>query len=408
MKILHITSTYLPSVNGVAVSVSNTAQAQRNLGHSVVVLAPSVNGSKDEEIGVIRYPSLPNPLRTDYPIPLIPLNGQIIKVLSEEKFDVVHAHHPSYIAMFADIVSTLNNIPLIFTYHTRYDEYIKQNLNVLPKEFAEKIAYYTTKRALKKADVVVVPSEFMRSFLQKQKTDVVTKVIPTGIGNMTTTGVTKKKLLAKFDLDSTNKVLISVCRLAKEKNVQLIVKMMNYLPDEYHLLIVGDGPSKNDLLKLTHKQKVADRIVFVGKIPHGQVADYYNSADLYVCSSFTETQGLTLLEAFSFGLPVVAVSSPVNKEWINPDTGLISKNSPKTFAGCVVHIFDSGPKKYSKKVRKIAKENSIERSAQKIIEVYDNAIVKRKEKFSLRKEFQKNLEKSREYWDKFIKLINDY
>ena len=61
MKILYVTATYSPTVNGVAVSVKTTAENLRKLGHDVTILAPNhPNRDKNEE-HVVRYPSIVNP-----------------------------------------------------------------------------------------------------------------------------------------------------------------------------------------------------------------------------------------------------------------------------------------------------------------------------------------------------------
>ena len=72
MRILFISATYPPSVNGVAVTVENLKRLLEAKGHDVTVLAPDNSNKPVNEKGIIRYPSLDNPVVPDYPIPLFP------------------------------------------------------------------------------------------------------------------------------------------------------------------------------------------------------------------------------------------------------------------------------------------------------------------------------------------------
>src|SRR3989337_1832613 len=108
MRILYITGSYLPYLSGVTISIRDFKQELEKLGHEVVLLAPFAPGYKDIEPGVVRYPSLPLP-------------SWILRRLFKEKFDLVHVHHPFYIGSFAAFVASLKKIPLVYSFHTRYD-----------------------------------------------------------------------------------------------------------------------------------------------------------------------------------------------------------------------------------------------------------------------------------------------
>ena len=133
MHILHITGTYLPSINGVAISVANLKNELEKLGHKVTVLAPDYSKAKKEK-GIIRYPSLENSMFEDYPIPLFPGLRTITKLLNDVKPDIVHVHHPFHIGYFARLLAKHYRVPLVFTYHTNYDTYAEKYLEFLPKE----------------------------------------------------------------------------------------------------------------------------------------------------------------------------------------------------------------------------------------------------------------------------------
>lgn len=71
------------------------------------------------------------------------------------------------------------------------------------------------------------------------------------------------------------------------------------------LVIAGDGPERKALEALAGQQKGRERIHFAGMIPFEETPAWYRAADLFVCASRSETQGITYLEALSAGLPVI-------------------------------------------------------------------------------------------------------
>ena len=398
MKILYITATYKPSVNGVSVSVENTSKELKNRGHDVYILAPKKSEYTKKEKHVFRYPSLPNPLQPDYPIPLFPLTRQIIKLLFKTKFDIVHAHHPFIVSFFADVVSSLNDIPMIFTYHTRYDQHFKLNLKFIPDDVSEKYAYYTTRRVCRRADLIIAPSKFIQKYIKKNYKNVRIEVLPTGVENVHKND-SKLKLKKRYKLPSNKKILISVIRLSSEKNVHLLLGALKNLPEEYHLVLVGDGPIKGNLKNLALHLEIEKRISFMGKVKHNEVFNFYKLADIHVFPSFSETQGIVFLEAFSFGLPTVAVKSEVNKEWVLEGLGYLSKNNPNDFAKKII-MADALERRRVKTISdKLVKKHSIQNTAQKLEEIYKKAMQMHK----LKKTVRKNIKNKIKGIDKFIR-----
>lgn len=379
MKILLLTATYPPSVNGVAVSVSNLFSALRKMGHEVVVLAPDDGSGELVQKGEVKYPSITNPLIEDYPIPLLPITSEIIKLLSEKKFDIVHAHHPFHIAFFADIVSSISNIPLVFTYHTRYDEYAKVYLKFLPKEISKRIANYTAHRACRRADVLIAPSKLIGKELKNRFPNKRIRVVPTGLAKMQMPKTPIRALRKKLHLPTKKTILLSVSRLAKEKNLDLLIQSLRLLPKDYHLLIVGSGIQEKKLKQSVHGLNLDGRVTFAGKIAHSEIARFYYLSDIFLLSSLTETQGLTLLEASYFGLPTVAVDSGVNKEWVPAGSGLLVKNDPKEFSKAILEVKTWNREEVSEITKKWASGYTIENTAEDMINAYQEASVDKKD-----------------------------
>lgn len=333
MRILLVTGTYLPSINGVAISVESLKKELTAKGHQVFVLAPNHPQKVQNEKNVIRYSSLPNPMLTDYPIPLMPGLQSILKILNIEKPDIVHTHHPFSIGFFASKIADYYRIPLVFTYHTRYDLYVEQ---FLKKRFLAIKNNYIQQRVDKfclNTNLIISPSLSLKGELLSRMPDLNIAVIPTGITQIPRIALPKRIIRKKIlVIPEDKKVLLTVCRLADVKNLDTLVKCLKYVSDEFLLIIVGDGPFKKGLINLAAIEGVLEKIIFQGKVNHDQLGPFYQTADLFVFPSITETQGLIFLESFSFGLPVVAIDSAAANEWVNKGPITIARNEPLDLA----------------------------------------------------------------------------
>jgi glycosyltransferase involved in cell wall biosynthesis len=111
-------------------------------------------------------------------------------------------------------------------------------------------------------------------------------------------------------------LVLTVARLAKWKNIDLLIKLGPDLPAGSKLVIVGDGPEEEALKALAVELGVAERVVFVGRVPQQQVALYMRAADVFVLNTRYEGLSHTILEAMDVGLPVVATAVGGNMELI--------------------------------------------------------------------------------------------
>ena len=138
------------------------------------------------------------------------------------------------------------------------------------------------------------------------------EVIPTGIDlkkfNNRISLEERKKLLKKYNIDIDKKVLVTVSRVAVEKNIEEIINYFKLLLEKdsnYRLLIVGDGPDKKNLENLVDKLELNEYVKFTGMIMPDEVYKYYQLGDIFVCASTSESQGLTYVEALASSLPLV-------------------------------------------------------------------------------------------------------
>lgn len=370
-----ITGTYLPSANGVAVAVAQLKSSLEGRGHDVYLFAPdNKRRPKRKEKNVYYYPSVDNPIHKDYPIPLLPINSFLINKLPKIKPDLVHVHHAYYIGYFAKLIADYFKVPLVFTYHSNHDVYAKKYVGFLPKGLQDKFLNNRVYDFCKTADLVISPAEHTTTKLKNKDKNIVLTTIPSAVSLHSTKTKKKKnrnKLAGKY-------IILSISRLSSEKNLDLVIKSLVYLPDKYQLLVAGTGPDLNSLKKLSVKLNLRKRIKFLGKIEHGILGEYYSSADVFAFASDSETQGLVYLEAMNFNLPIVAVESKAAREWVFRGLGKICKKDSKSIAESILELEKEGFKMDSKTANKIVSKFSPNKVVLKMEEAYKNVIKKNK------------------------------
>jgi len=125
MNICMLTNTYLPHVGGVARSVSTFAEEFRKRGHNVLVVAPNFPGKKlprRAEAIVERVAAIQNFNGSDFAVRL-PLAAALSDRIDAFRADIIHAHHPFLLGETALRLAANRNVPVVFTHHTRYEDY---------------------------------------------------------------------------------------------------------------------------------------------------------------------------------------------------------------------------------------------------------------------------------------------
>ncbi|OGC69311.1 hypothetical protein A2415_02955 [candidate division WWE3 bacterium RIFOXYC1_FULL_39_7] len=378
MKILFLTATYEPSANGVAVCVKTTMEALVKKGHEVTVLAPETPGFKDNYPNILRYPSIPNPLNKDYPLPMLPLNSKVFSQLLNKDFDIVHVHHPFYIAWFAEKYANVGDVPFVFTYHTRYEDYADIYLKFLPKKFRAQIVKLGADAVCKKADLVIAPSRTIGNELHIKYPYTQINVMPTGVSFPSIENIKHNYLREKLKLPDDSIILVSLSRIAEEKNLTLLLESLLQLPANYHLVLAGSGPFENELKELANKLGINKKVTFLGRVERENVPNVLSSADMYLFPSVTETQGLSLLEAMYFGLPVVAVDSAVCREWVLDNLAVITGNTASSFVDGILAMNAKRNKKLQSEIKTWASSFTIEKTTEDLLINYEEAINRRK------------------------------
>ena len=306
LRIAMFSDSYFPILNGVSVSIRELIEELRRRGHSVHLYTSAYPKYKDDDPNIIRFPALMTPFAKGYPLTIGPFYFKL-KQFRNTHFDIVHTHTPFTVGFVGMRWAESHELPLVSTYHTLYEKYIHYIPFLSKKYLWFKIAKHTN-YYYNRCHHVIAPSEAAKNSLKRHGVKKPISIIPSG--NPAPKKISKIEAKQQLGIREDEKVLLYVGRIAKEKNLTTLLEMAKIvfeLHDDARLIFVGDGPYRKESQILARKLGIGDKTKFIGAIPRSEVDHYYSAADLFVFSSMTETQGLVIGEAMSFGVPAVAV-----------------------------------------------------------------------------------------------------
>ncbi|HZY98456.1 MAG TPA: glycosyltransferase [Candidatus Baltobacteraceae bacterium] len=371
------TEVYRPVVNGVVASVEALAEGLRERGHQVYCFTPRMPGYDDPAqpaaSGVLRMPSLPLPTRTPYrlTLPLVSRRNvnNIIKRLS-----LVHVHSPFVTGWMGLRYARRYGMPLVYTYHTQleaYAHYVPFEPNAT--RFA---ASQLTRTFANLADAVVVPTPAMVNHLRELGVSVRIEVVPSGI-DIARFGAGRRDdaLRASLGAAPTDRLLLCVSRLGKEKNIEALIDALALADDRrLKLAIAGDGPAREELeAHAATEAGVAEQIRFLGVVDRERLPDLYASADAFVMPSTTETQGLVQAEALASGSFVIAADARSNRDVLGT-AGLIVEPTAAGFARGFEAIPESPRRDVAERSRRAATRFSIVAQVDRMLGLYESLL----------------------------------
>ncbi len=379
MDILMMTNTFTPFVGGVSRSVTAFSDQLRDLGHHVVIVAPEFENMPESEEDVIRVPAIQHFNGSDFSL-VLPVPGYLSAHLEEFKPDIVHSHHPYLLGGTAVRIASGFGCPLVFTYHTMYEHY----LHYVPAH-AKRMRQFVinlVRGYCNLCDHVVAPSESVAKMIRERGVEVPMDVVPTGVYVDRFEQGDGKAFRRSHRIPERAFVAGYVGRLAPEKNLSFLAEAVERFVarvPEAHFLVVGSGPSEDQLREVFVEQDSADRLHLVGSQEGEELIDAYHAIDAFVFASRTETQGMVLTEAMAAGTPVVAIDAPGVREVVRDrhNGRLIDLPDAVAFAEALREIARASPEQrraYSQAARATAAEFSMQKSARRLVEVYGKVL----------------------------------
>ena len=389
MKIAIFTDTYPPFINGVSTSAYNLVKTLKEHGHDVIVVTPRSDDGKLELIdGVIRVPGLELKKMYGYRITTF-YSRKILKMLKDFGTEIIHNQTDIGVGQFARIASRQLHVPQVYTYHTAYEDYTYYVVHGLMDRIGKKAMRGYAKTVAKNCTEFITPSMKTKEYMRSVGSDIYINVVPTGIDfslfdEKNIDKEKQKEFKKQHGIGENTKVFLLLGRVAKEKSMDYSIRgfamFINKHPEvDAKLIVVGDGPQRNELEQLTHELGINKYVDFIGKVPASEVPFYYHLADIYTSASITETQGLTFMEAMASGTIVLArFDTNLSDTITDGQTGFFftDENSFVEQAERIFALSDEGRKKIIDQAFETVDKYSISKFYDNIMEVYNRALKK--------------------------------
>ena len=308
MRIALFTDTYPPEINGVATATETLRKALEIHGHIVYIVTTNVYSNKMTfEDNVLRIPGITLKKIYNYRMATM-FHPKATMIIKSWNLDIIHTQSEGGLGMYGRLLAPKLDVALVMTYHTALTDYtyyfthgvLDQSAKYILKKFIKVVSTATNE--------LTTPSVKTKDELRTFGIDRYINVIPNGLdlSSFDPNNFSKEKIDAfkkQYHLEDSF-IILTVGRIAAEKSIDVLLEGYNvYLKSnptkKTKFLIVGDGPDKERLEKMALELGIAENVIFIGKVPHEEVAFYYVLADLFINASITETQGLTFIEAIA-------------------------------------------------------------------------------------------------------------
>lgn len=390
MRVGIFTESYPPLVNGVSTSILMLQKALEKLGHEVFIVTVSddkKNYTLEDDGHILRLPSMNLANCYDYKFTSVyPIKA--VNIIKKMNLDVIHSNVEFTIGIFARVVSEQLGIPLVHTYHTNWEDYthyITKNKKILDDICKKLLKYLVVFFEDKTVTELIVPSnKIYNIFKDKYKFTKNIHIIQTGIEtskfykeNFSSKDINNLK--KKYGIKKKDFVIMTVSRLAKEKSVDRLINNQKALLKRYpnmKLLIVGDGPDIDKLKMQVCSLNISKNVIFTGKVPLEEIPIYYQLGDVFVTASKSETQGLTVVEAISSSLPIVAVKDDSFISSVIDDFNGYVFTSDEKYIESILKLYENNDiyNRLSNQSRILSSDFSSEYFALKVLKVYETAI----------------------------------
>ena len=336
MRIAIFTETYLPQINGVVTHIKILKEGLEALGHTVlIVTADSKAHTHYLKDNVLHCPA--HNLKRIYNLDLAsPVSRTRLKYLREFRPDIIHVHNEFSIGLSGMAIAKILKVPLVYTLHTMYDDYIYY---IAPKPLiplTKKLSHRYFRMFPQNAAVVTGPSKKCQEYTYEIGSDKKVEVIPNPVeldafAPQTSTPQQRAQIREQYHIPQDATVACFVGRLGREKSVDVLLRFwaQEMKPqDNMRLLIIGDGPEKEPLEQLAQQLGITDTVVFTGKVLHPDLPPYVHTCDIYVTASLSDTNSISMLEGMAGGLPVLQLYDELNADQVTDgDNGYMFRDA---------------------------------------------------------------------------------
>lgn len=344
MRILMVSDVYFPRVNGVSTSIRTFRDDLAELGHVCELVVPEYpgrNGADDARVTRVRSRGVPRD-----PEDRMMVRRELRRATAKFRagdFDVLHIQTP-FVAHYAGLeLARRLQLPVVESYHTYFEHYLHHYVPLLPSTWMKSLARRLTLSQCQQVAAVIAPSRPMAEALRAYGVRTRIEVLPTGLDARRFVSGDRNRFRAARGIDAQRPVALFVGRVAHEKNIDFLLRMLVKLRQEVPqllLVLAGEGPAQAHCRELVRQLGLEAAVMFVGNMDRDtELLDCYAAADVFVFASRTETQGLVLLEAMAQGTPVVSTAVMGTAEVLAGTRGsVVVPEDEATFAAAVTRL----------------------------------------------------------------------
>ncbi|MEO0410369.1 MAG: glycosyltransferase family 1 protein [Pseudomonadota bacterium] len=320
LRIALFSGNYNNVLDGANLALNRLTDHLLNAGHAVRVFSPTIANPAFEPKGQLySLPSVPIPGRSEYRL-AYRFGAHTKAVLNRFAPDIIHVSAPDLMGHAARRYARRHNIPVVSSFHTRFETYLDYYGLAALKASTTKIAtnFYNS------CDEVLVPSTSSANALRADGVQVPLRRWTRGIDtSLFSPGKRSEAWRQARGFDAFTPTIIFVGRLVKEKGLDLLIGLaqaLNAKSCRYNLVVAGEGPQRNALTEVLQDAH------FTGHLQREDLAQAYANADIFFNPSDTETFGNVTLEAMASGLACVASDAGGSKDLVVPGrNGLLAK-----------------------------------------------------------------------------------
>jgi glycosyltransferase involved in cell wall biosynthesis len=314
LRVALVSGSYNYIKDGIALTLNRLVDFLLRQGIEVLVFAPVGPNPAFEPAGtVVPVASVPLPLRPEYRVAL-GMPGAARQRFREFRPDIVHIAVPDLLGRSALKAARELNVPVVASYHTRYETYLRHYGLSLARPLLEKYlrGFYGSCREL------YVPSESMAAALRADVPDVAMHLWSRGVDAARFNPAKRSPAWrTRFGIADDEFVVTFVSRLVREKQLATLADVLLKLKASgtpHRSVIVGEGPERQKL------QRQLRDAVFTGFLDGEDLAQAYASSDVFLFPSDTESFGNVTLEAMASGLPTVCADATGSRSLVLPGT----------------------------------------------------------------------------------------
>lgn len=386
MRVALFTETYLPAVNGVVTHVKTLKEGLELLGHKAIIVTADSNVKKTQASKDIMYcPAVRLEKIYGYDV-ASPISADRLKMIKDFNPDIIHIHNEFGIGLSGVLIARALKVPLVYTMHTMYDDYVYYIANNGPtQKLLTSVSHKYAKILATAASAITGPSKKVEEYFRRCGVDKPVTVIPnsveTDVFNRYT--VDKKQtaeIRKQYGFDDNDLVFCFCGRMGQEKNIGTLLEYWakNVKPsDKVKLLLIGGGPQLEEFEEDTKKLGITDTVVFAGRIEHKDIPPYYAACDCYITASLTECHSISMMEGQATGMPVLTIRDELNMDQIKEGVNGFSFRDADEMYKHIMHL-KSLSKDELDKLKLTSRESIVSSDtksiAEKLLAVYDKAI----------------------------------